>query len=241
MSRVLAILGGCGGIGRGLVDQAQAAGYTSVIFDLANSIAAHAPDGVRAVAVDATSPDSLIEAAANLSGPLAGFVNLCGFTGAHSPIVAQDVPGWTEVINGNLNAAFFAAHAFAPHIGQGGAIVNIGSGLGHFARPGYGPYAVSKAGIAALTRQMALELAPDVRVNCVAPSAVDTAFLRGGTGRSNEDDPMRLDLDSYARAIPMGRVATAQDVTGPILFLLSDAAAYVTGQTLHVNGGAFMP
>jgi 3-oxoacyl-[acyl-carrier protein] reductase len=120
-------------------------------------------------------------------------------------------------------------------------VVQIGSGLGHFARPGYGPYAIAKAGIAALTRQMALELAPDIRVNTVAPSAVDTAFLRGGTGRSSEDAPLRLDLNAYEANIPMRRVAVPSDVTGPILFLLSDQARYITGQTLHVNGGAFMP
>jgi len=92
-----------------------------------------------------------------------------------------------------------------------------------------------------MTRQMAIELAPDVRVNCVAPSAVDTSFLRGGTGRSNEDETVRLDLQAYASAIPLKRIAAPADVTGPILFLLSENAAYMTGQVLHVNGGAYMP
>ena len=78
-------------------------------------------------------------------------------------------------------------------------------------------------------------------MNCVPPSAVDTAFLRGGTGRSDESRPPHLDIESYAKAIPMGRIAQPEDVAGPILFLLSNAAVYVTGQVLFVNGGLYMP
>jgi len=170
-----------------------------------------------------------------------GFVNLCGFVTGDGPLVSRAPSEWHEVMSGNLNAAFFAARAFAPRMAPGGAMVQVGSGLGHLARPGYGPYAIAKAGIAALTRQMAIEMAPGIRVNCVAPSAVDTAFLRGGTGRSDEDEAVRLDIDAYSAAIPLKRIAGPTDVTGPILFLLSDAAAYITGQVLHVNGGAFMP
>lgn len=241
MSGPLVILGGCGGIGRHLVAAAAAEGWQPIVLDLAASIDAHPLDAVACHAVDASDPDSLRAVADALPTQIAGFVNLCGFMTENQPVTAHDPAAWTRVIDGNLNAAFYAAHAIAPRIRPGGAMVNTGSGLGHFARPGYGPYAVSKAGIAALTRQLALELAPDIRVNCVAPSAVDTAFLRGGTGRSDEDEPARIDVEAYQNAIPLRRIATAGDVTGPILFLLSDAAAYVTGQVLHVNGGAFMP
>ena len=88
--------------------------------------------------------------------------------------------------------------------------------------------------------QLALENAPGIRVNAVAPGAVDTAFLRGGTGRSHQDAPARLNPQSYGQFVPLGRIAQPQDVVGPILFLLSPAAAYMTGQTLYVNGGTFM-
>ena len=241
MKKLLAILGGCGGIGRQLVADAQAAGFTPIVFDLPRSIDAHSIDGVEMHPVDASDPDDMERAAACLSEPLQGFVNLGGFVTGDEPLVARAPSEWNEVMSGNLNAAFFAARAFAPRIAKGGSIVQVGSGLGHFARPGYGPYAIAKAGIAAMTRQMAIEMAPDVRVNCVAPSAVDTAFLRGGTGRSNEDEDIRLDVDAYSAAIPLRRVAVPADVTGPVLFLLSDRAGYITGQVLHVNGGAFMP
>lgn len=244
MTDPLAILGGCGGIGRTLVAAAAEAGCQPVVLDLAASIEAHPPDQGTAIEVDATSAECLKRAADQIrtgGEKLAGLVNLCGFMGPADPVVSTDPGDWTEIVDGNLGSAFRAAAAFAPLIRRGGSIVNIGSGLGHFPRPGYGPYAVSKAGIAMLTRQLALELAPDIRVNAVAPSAVDTAFLRGGTGRSDEDETPRFDIAAYGSSIPLGRIATPDDIVGPILFLLSDAAGYVTGQTLHVNGGAFMP
>ena len=240
MSAQLVILGGCGGIGRALVEAALQEGYEPTVLDLPASIEAHQPE-VPALAVDATDPASLAGAVAQLADPIAGFVNLCGFMSEDSPLAEIAEETWQSVLAGNLGASFHAARAIVPKMGDGGSIVMIGSGLGHFARPGYGPYAISKAGIAAMTRQLALELAPRIRVNCVAPSAVDTAFLRGGTGRSDEDLPVRIDRDAYAAAIPLKRIARPEDVTGPILFLLSKASSYMTGQTLHVNGGAYMP
>ncbi len=240
MTRRLAILGGCGGIGRALVAAAAKQGYQPVVLDLAASIAAHPLDGIDCRPVDATDPASLAAAADGL-GDLAGFVNLCGFAGSLKPLPDTDETALREVIDGNLFAAIHAARAFAGRLAPGAAIVNTGSGLGHYARPGFGPYAISKAGIAALTRQLALELAPRNRVNCVSPSAVDTAFLQGGTGRSEAGVAQGLDFDAYAKAIPLGRIAVPADVVGPVLFLLSDAAGYMTGQVLHVNGGGYMP
>jgi len=69
---------------------------------------------------------------------------------------------------------------------------------------------------------------------------VDTAFLRGGTGRSDENQPMRISSADYARMVPLGRLARPEEIAGPILFLLSSAASHITGQALHINGGALM-
>ncbi len=240
MSGALAILGGAGGIGRDLAAEAGARGWRVAVLDLPTSLARHAPPppAFEVDATDAAATRGAVRAAADAIGPLDGFVTLAGFATSPAPVVEEE--DWAEVIDGNLTATRNACVAAAGAMADGGSMVLTGSGLGHYARPGYGAYAVSKAGIAALARQMALELAPRLRVNTVAPSAVDTAFLRGGTGRSGEDAAPRLDLAAYAAAIPMRRIARARDVTGPILFLLSPDAAYVTGQVLHVNGGSFM-
>jgi 3-oxoacyl-[acyl-carrier protein] reductase len=118
----------------------------------------------------------------------------------------------------------------------------MASGIASLGTPGYGPYGAAKAGVITLAKTLAQEWAPAIRVNAVAPAAVDTAFLRGGTGRGREDGPPeRLDVEGYVQRIPLARIATPVDVVGPILFLLGPASAYMTGQTLHINGGSLLP
>jgi len=238
VTRRIAILGGCGGIGRDLVAALHDGGATPIVLDLPTSLKAHPLNG-ETHAIDATDADALVRVAEAV-GNIDGFVNLCGFMSEAEPLATHAPETWASLIDGNLTSAFYAARAFSSRISDGGAMVLTGSGLGHFARPGYGAYAVAKAGIAAMTRQLALELAPKCRVNCVAPSAVNTAFLRGGTGRSDEQQAERLDREAYAKTIPLGRIAEPRDITGPIQFLLSPAAGYVTGQVLQVNGGTYM-
>ena len=245
MGDLLAVLGGCGGIGRSVVERAREQGYDVAVLDLPASLAAHPPtDGRLCIAVDATQDEQIAEAARTLrehKPTLKGFVNTCGFLTQRVPTLETAPDDWSVTLEGNLSSAFYSARHFAPLISPGGAMVMTGSGLGASPRPDYGAYAVAKAGIAALTRQLALELAPNVRVNCVAPSAVDTPFLTGGTGRSQESNTPILDRDAVAASIPLQRLGTPEDIADPILFLLSDHARYITGQTLYVNGGAFMP
>jgi len=161
----------------------------------------------------------------------------------NQPIADMSESTWSENVNGNLNSMFLAASAAMPLLAKGhqSAMVNTSSGLAQHIRPGFGAYSVAKAGVISLTKTLALENAPTVRVNAVAPSAVDTAFLRGGTGRSNEDQDIDMDLDAYVNAIPLKRIATPIDIVEPILFLLGAGSAYMTGQVLWINGGAYMP
>ncbi|WP_270938878.1 SDR family NAD(P)-dependent oxidoreductase, partial [Falsiroseomonas oryzae] len=244
-----AVTGGAGGIGRALVGALLAQGCRVAVLDLPASIARHAPpDGVFALPLDATREQEVGAAFARLAdawGGLDGLVTLAGFAGPKQAVAETTSALWTEVTAGNLGATFQACRAALPLLRAGTApsVVTMASGLAAKAAPGYGPYAAAKAGVLALTRVLAAENAPWLRVNAVAPSAVDTAFLRGGTGRGGDDGtaPPRLDREAYLRAVPLGRLATPEDVVGPILFLLSPAAAYVTGQVLHVNGGLLMP
>jgi 3-oxoacyl-[acyl-carrier protein] reductase len=243
----LAVLGGCGGIGRELVTAASRRGLRVVVLDLAASLERHPPaENVLGIAVDATDAKSLADAFNTLDaewGGLDGFVNLCGYMHDNGPLGSLPKATWHDIVDGNLSGTYHAAQAALPLLvkGEGAAMVHASSGLAQYIRPGFGAYAAAKAGVIALTKTLALENAPVVRANAVAPSAVDTAFLRGGTGRSSEDEAPHVDFEAYINAIPIKRIATPPDIVEPILFLLSDASAYMTGQVLWINGGAYMP
>ncbi len=244
--RRIAVIGGCGGIGRAVVAALLADGADVAVADLPASLNRHPPERVSmAIPLDATDAEQVDGAFTRLTrrwDGLDGLINLCGFTADTAPLDGIGEADWDTVIAGNLKAAYLVARAARPGLRRGRcpALVNMASGLGAKPAPGYGAYGAAKAGVIAMTRTLALEWAPEIRVNAVAPGAVDTAFLRGGTGRSDEDRPANLDIAAYAKTIPLGRIAGADDVVGPTLFLLSEAAGYVTGQTLHVNGGVFM-
>lgn len=241
------ILGGSGGIGRGLVAACLERGDEVVVLDLAASMDRHPPPSdVFAVSVDGRSETSVREAFAAVEsrwGAIDGFVNLSGFMVAMEPLAKMSAEAFDATIEGNLRTTFLACNAAMLLLerSDAGSLVNIASGLAQFVRPNYGPYAASKAGMIALTKTLALEHAPRVRANVVAPGAVDTAFLRGGTGRSNENGTTTLDIAAYSAMIPLKRIGAVADIVGPIMFLLGSESRYMTGQTLWVNGGAYMP
>ena len=244
----IVVVGGAGGMGRSLVNASLAQGLRVAVLDLPASLARHAPPSDCLVTpLDATNESQVRDAYAQIAvawGALDHVVNLVGFARDRYSVKDTPVQVWDEVVTGNLKSIFLSCRTALPLLrnGTGASIVNIASGLATRSMPGFGPYSSAKAGVLALTRTLALENAPHIRVNSVAPNAVDTAFLRGGTGRiENENQPpTHLDVDAYVRNIPLGRLAQPEDIIGPILFLLGDAARYMTGQTLYVNGGMLM-
>ncbi|MDN2583173.1 SDR family oxidoreductase [Aquibium sp. ELW1220] len=241
--RRIAVLGGAGGIGRALVNALVEGGDEVVVLDLAASLERHSLD-VPSVAVDVLSEASIGTAMQELSSrvpALDGFVNLAGYNSRIQPLAETSSDYFDDVIAGNLRGAFLSTKAVMPLMAEGGSVVMVASGLAHFVRPGYGSYAAAKAGVVALTKTFAHEWALTVRVNAVAPGLVDTAFLRGGTGRSDESGESVVSLEAYRNAIPMKRLAYPDDVVGPIRFLLGQDSAYMTGQVLWVNGGGYMP
>ena len=241
----IAVLGGCGGIGRAVVSACLGAGAEVAVLDLPRSLAAFPPPArVRSFGLDATDAASVAAAFAALDaawGALDGYVGLAGFMTRRTPVAETAPEAWDELVDGNLRSAFLCARAALPLLlrGRDPSLVLVSSGLATRVAPGYGGYAASKAGLLALAKAIAAENAPRLRANCVAPGAVDTEFLTGGTGR----DARRasIDREAYLRTVPMGRLALPGDVAGPILFLLGPASCYMTGQVLYVNGGGLTP
>ncbi|MEQ9812791.1 MAG: SDR family oxidoreductase [Azospirillaceae bacterium] len=239
------VVGGAGGIGRHLVRRLTAdCGAAVAVIDLAASLARHAPPpGVIPLTADARDDTAIADAFATVMARWGGcdaIVNLCGYAEEARPVVETEAAVWQDVMAGNLTAAYHVSRRGVPLVRPGGSLVHMASGIAQIGTPGYGPYGAAKAGVINLVRTLAQELAPAIRVNAVAPAAVDTAFLRGGTGRGVEDGPpRRLDPEAYAARVPLGRLAVPEDVVGPILFLLGPGAGYITGQTLYINGGTY--
>ena len=144
---------------------------------------------------------------------------------------------WDYVHGVNLKGSFFCAQAAARAMiarGQGGTIINMASQAiaGRGARSVH--YSASKGGVVSMTRAMALELAPlRIRVNAIAPGTTDTAQPRYGASEA--------ELQALAKTLPLGRIAQPEEIAGVAVFLASDAASYMIGQTVHVNGGTLAP
>jgi NAD(P)-dependent dehydrogenase (short-subunit alcohol dehydrogenase family) len=130
----------------------------------------------------------------------------------------------------NLTSAFQGCKAAAKRMGPGGAIVNISSGAGMRGSPFTGPYAAAKAGMNNLSETLALELAPDIRVNTVAPGPVATEAFADVLGTEGQHE-------AIASTIPLGRMGEPDDIAAAVLYLASDAASWVTGQLILVAGG----
>jgi NAD(P)-dependent dehydrogenase (short-subunit alcohol dehydrogenase family) len=243
MSRRIAILGGAGGIGRALVAALADAGDQVVVLDLPASIDRHRPS-VKTIGIDVLSEQAINDATRDLAGywpSIDGYVHLAGYNPRIQPAAETATDYFDNIVAGNLRGAFLSARAIMPLMQDGGSVVMIASGLGRYIRPGFVSYASAKAGLIAVANTLALEHAPRVRVNTVAPGFVDTAFSHGGTGISDETAEIEVDLGKYVAAIPLKRVASPGDIVGPIRFLLGPDSAYMTGQVLWVNGGAYMP
>jgi 3-oxoacyl-[acyl-carrier protein] reductase len=139
---------------------------------------------------------------------------------------------WASTIAQNLDSVFYVVRAFGPKIRKGGAVVIVSSTAGQRGEAMHADYAASKGALIALTKSLAIEMAPHVRVNCVAPGWVDTEMAAPAYGGG-----ARAKIEA---SIPLGRVASAEDIAGPIVFLCSDMARHITGEILNVNGGSVL-
>jgi len=231
--RVAFVAGVGSGIGSACVRALSAAGARVACFDIDAAAAAKA-GGDLVVTGDARNVDAVRDAVAMTLtelGPIDIAVDVIG-EARWGRTVDLDDTAWDESFDMVLRHFFNLARAVAPIMsGRGGSIVTIASVSGLRSAPLHGPYGAAKAGLMALVRTLAIELARDnVRVNAVAPGAVLTPRVEGIMSEERRAES--------AAQIPLGRYATPDDIAHAVAFLASDLASYVTGHTLTVDGGA---
>lgn len=178
----------------------------------------------------------LVSQATRQLGPIDILVNNAGSLIERQPVLQMPEEQWDEVLNLNLKSALLCSQAVAASMieRQSGAIVNLVSIAGRSGGgPGAGAYSVAKGGLITLTKALAKEMAPHgVRVNAVSPGVIDTPF--------HEVFSTPEMIRGFVATIPLGRVGTAMECANVIAFLASDAASYIVGETIEVNGGQLM-
>jgi 3-oxoacyl-[acyl-carrier protein] reductase len=239
--KIVIITGAANGIGRAIAERFGAEGAHVVVNDVgaegAEAVArAIVAAGGSALAVtadvsDAAHVDALFEATLARFGSVDVLVNNAGLTNTERHFLEADAAWWDRIIAVNLGGAFLCGRRAAQIMARKGAgvIINMSSGGATRAHRGNAAYDAAKGGVEALTRAMALDLAPyGIRVNCIVPGLIRTY-----------DIPDELAAER-GEVVPMRRLGSADDVAGPTLFLASDDARYVTGETLRVDGGVLV-
>jgi NAD(P)-dependent dehydrogenase (short-subunit alcohol dehydrogenase family) len=243
-TKVALITGAARGIGRGIAAQLLADGYAVMLSDIrggaAAETAAELAAGGAAVAAcqadvaDADACRAMVSRTVERFGRLDALVNNAGIS---KPQPSLEVPpdDWRRMIDIQLNGVFFCSQAAGRQMvaqGSGGVIINITSINAEAAFPQRASYVSAKAGVQMLTKVLAIEWAEHkIRVNAVGPAHTETEMtlqhIRSG----------RIQIEALQKRIPLGRLASVQDVANAVSFLVSDKANFITGQSLYVDGG----
>lgn len=242
--QVALVTGASRGIGRAIALELGRQGASVIGTATSDAGAAAITEGFRAAGVggrgatldvvDAQACEALVESIQANEGPVSILVNNAGITRDNLAMRMKD-DDWNAVLQTNLSAVFRMSRLVmrAMMKARYGRIVNVTSVVGSSGNAGQANYAAAKAGVAGMSRALAAELGSrNVTVNCVAPGFIDTDMTRA----LNEEQRQGL-----AAQIPLGRLGSADDVAAAVLFLASPAAAWITGETLNVNGGMHMP
>jgi 3-oxoacyl-[acyl-carrier protein] reductase len=242
--RTALVTGGSRGVGRAVALMLARAGADVAIGYRSRAAQAEAVAkeigalGRRAIAVggDLAEPaaaDRMAAAVTKGFGRLDLFVaNAAVWPSEEVPLGTLSTERWRATMAANLDAVFFSTRAALGLMGPGGRVVLVSSTAGQRGEAGHADYAATKGALIALTKSLAVEYAPDILVNCVAPGWVDTDMSAPAYGGGEKA--------RIARTIPLRRIPSAEEIAGPIVFLCSDLASHVTGEVLNVNGGSVL-
>jgi NAD(P)-dependent dehydrogenase (short-subunit alcohol dehydrogenase family) len=231
------ITGGARGIGRAAAERFLEEGSRVIIFDRDEAALEETGRQLSGLTgsfmVDVTDPDDLTRAFAGLKEVTDGLDVLINNAGISTRNRFLDISPeqWTRTIDTNLNGVFFTAHHAARMMleDRGGVILNMGSTNALVGYHYYADYNASKAGVVELTRSMALELAPDIRVNAVCPGFIMTPMQEAEyTGEMQR---------AFAAKLPLNKLGRPEDVAALFAFLASDEASFITGQHIVIDGG----
>ncbi|MCA3239158.1 MAG: SDR family NAD(P)-dependent oxidoreductase [Curvibacter sp.] len=243
--RVALVTGAATGIGRATAKALAQAGAAVAVNHLRQPDAAaqllHEIEalGARAAAFDAdvtraAEVAQLVQVVEDRFGPIDVLVNNAGII-LEKPLAETGEDEWDHLLAADLKSVFLVTRAVLPGMQarQRGAFVNIASDLGILGRTHFTAYCAAKAGVIGLTRALAREVAPHIRVNAVAPGAVNTAMV----------SPELMSAESLAQelGVPQGRIAEPAEIAASVVFLASDLARFYCGQVLGPNGGSVMP
>lgn len=233
--RVAVVTGGGAGIGRGIAATLSGFGAAVAIWERDPDSCAAAAESIGALGIvadvrDSAQVDDALARTVAALGPITILVNNAGGTFS-SPLLDTSENGWDALYKANLRHVLLCTQRVARQLvaaGLPGSIVNLTSIEGVRAAPGYAAYAAAKAGVIDYTKTAAFELAPHgIRVNALAPDITVTEGLADLGGLT----------PALGHVIPMGRPGNVDEVAGAAVFLASDMASYITGETLHVDGG----
>ncbi len=235
--RIAVVTGGGSGIGRGVAAGLAAFGASVAIWEQNTDTCAAAASEIGALGIacdvrDSTAVDAAVAQTIGELGPVSILVNNAGGV-FWSPILETSENGWDALYRSNLKHVLLCTQRVARTMvdaGIGGSIVSVTSIEGVRAAPGFAAYAAAKAGVINYTKTAALELAPHgIRVNALAPDITMTEGLAGIMPAGSED--------RMADTVPMGRTGHVDEMARAAVFLASEMSSYITGQTIHVDGG----
>ncbi|MFZ4506614.1 MAG: SDR family NAD(P)-dependent oxidoreductase [Fimbriimonas sp.] len=232
--RVALVTGAGAGIGRATSLRLAEAGATVWVTDLdlraAEEVAA--TFGGIPLRLDVSDPDAITQAASEV-GCIDILVNNAGFDyNAH--ISQTPLQDWIRVHDTHLRGMFLVTQAFAPNLAPGASVVMMASVHGLCTEGGQAAYASAKAGILGLTRALAIDLGPQVRVNAIAPGYIETRLMDAWLAGLEDPEPMR---ERIRQIHPLGRWGQPSEVADAVLYLASPLSSFVTGSTLVVDGG----